>query len=337
MTFGSVCSGIEAASVAWNPLGWEAAWFSEIDRFPSLVLAHHYPEVPNLGDMTRIHERKEFSARPIDVLVGGTPCQSFSVAGKRGGMDDHRGNLALVFSRIARLARARWVVWENVPGVLSSNGGRDFAAFLRSLSECGYMGFYRTADAQYFGVPQRRRRVFVVGYLGDWRPAAAVLLERSSLSGNPPPRRKTWSETTGQFGEERERERESATRCGEVALMPQKTALAVELRSPFMARKTLTSSSTEREPSAETEGERRAFSIPGKSRPKRTARRRRPEFVTRSQRPQRPQRPSALAWSADSHRASVSAFKDFQTTTPQFPARKMGRATRRLAIPWRCR
>ena len=116
--FGSVCSGIEAASVAWGPLGWEAAWFAEVEPFPSAVLKHHYPKVPNLGDMTRIHEKEEYRTRPIDILVGGTPCQSFSIAGLRGGLSDSRGNLALAFCRIVKERRPTWVVWENVPGVM---------------------------------------------------------------------------------------------------------------------------------------------------------------------------------------------------------------------------
>ena len=187
MRYLSVCSGIEAATVAWHPLGWEAAAFSEIERFPRAVLAHHYPDVPLHGDFTTI---KGDEYGPIDLLVGGTPCQSFSVAGLRKGMDAPRGNLALGFLGLAARTRARWVVWENVPGVLSSNGGRDFGSFLGGLGELGYGFAYRVLDAQYCGVPQRRRRVFVVGYLGDWRPAAAVLFERHSLSGHHPPRRK---------------------------------------------------------------------------------------------------------------------------------------------------
>mgnify|MGYP001216472128 CR=1 FL=1 len=186
MRYGSVCSGIEAASVAWEPLGWSPQFFSEIEPFPSAVLAHHWPDVPNLGDMTKF---KEWPDAAIDVLVGGTPCQSFSVAGLRRGLDDPRGNLALTFLAIADQYCPRWVVWENVPGVLSSNGGRDFGAFLGGLVKLGYGFSYRVLDAQYFGVAQRRRRVFVVGHLGDWRRAAAVLFERESLSGHPPPRR----------------------------------------------------------------------------------------------------------------------------------------------------
>ena len=191
MKFGSVCSGVEAASVPWEPLGWKAQWFSEIEKFPSSVLAHHYPDVPNLGDMTKIHETDIFNEKPIDLLVGGTPCQSFSVAGLRKGMDDPRGNLALVYLALVARKRPRWIVWENVPGVLSSNGGRDFGAFLGGLAKLGYGFAYRVLDAQYFGVAQRRRRVFVIGYSGDWRPAAAVLFERHSMQGYSAPRRKT--------------------------------------------------------------------------------------------------------------------------------------------------
>lgn len=191
MKYGSVCSGVEAATAAWHPLGWEPQWFSEIEKFPSAVLAHHYPDVPNLGDMTNFKEWKDDS---IDLLVGGTPCQSFSVAGLRKGLDDPRGNLMLTYLAIAERNKPRWLVWENVPGVLSSNRGRDFGTFLAALGEIGYGFAYRVLDAQYFGVAQRRRRVFVVGYLGDWRRAAAVLFERESLSGHPAPSRETREE-----------------------------------------------------------------------------------------------------------------------------------------------
>jgi DNA (cytosine-5)-methyltransferase 1 len=182
--YGSVCSGIEAATVAWHPLGWEPAFFSEIEKFPRAVLQHHYPHVPLHGDFTTI---KGDEYGPIDLLVGGTPCQSFSIAGLRKGLADARGNLALEYLRLVDRTNPKWIVWENVPGVLSSNKGRDFGSFLGALGELGYGFAYRVLDAQYFGVPQRRRRVFVVGYLGDWRPAAAVLFERESLCGNPPP------------------------------------------------------------------------------------------------------------------------------------------------------
>lgn len=194
MRYLSVCSGIEAATVAWHPLGWQPVGFSEIEAFPSAVLAHHYPDVRNYGDMTKY---KEWDLESIDLLVGGTPCQSFSVAGLRRGLEDPRGNLALTYVGILDRLRPQWCVWENVPGVLSSSGGRDFGSFLGALAELGYGFAYRTLDAQYFGVAQRRRRVFVVGYLGDWRPAAEVLFERESVRGNPAPSREARQEIAG--------------------------------------------------------------------------------------------------------------------------------------------
>ena len=209
MRYGSVCAGIEAASVAWHPLGWTPTWFSEIEPFPCAVLAHHYPTVLNLGDMTKYkewHTDEEIRKGTgiIDLLVGGTPCASFSVAGLRKGLADPRGNLMLTYLAIADRYRPRWVVWENVPGVLSADKGKAFGAMLGGLAELGYGFSYRVLDAQYIrthghqrAVPQRRRRVFVVGYLGDWRRAAAVLFERESLSGNPPPSRKTGEEIAG--------------------------------------------------------------------------------------------------------------------------------------------
>jgi DNA (cytosine-5)-methyltransferase 1 len=178
----SVCSGIEAATVAWHHMGWNPIAFSEIEKFPSQVLAQHYPNVPNLGDMTKYKEWK--LSEPIDILVGGTPCQSFSVAGLRKGLDDPRGNLALTYVGILDKFRPKWCIWENVPGVLSSGGGRDFGSFLGALDELGYGWAYRVLDAQNFGVAQRRRRVFVVGHLGDWKPAAEVLFESESLRGD---------------------------------------------------------------------------------------------------------------------------------------------------------
>ena len=195
MKYISVCSGIEAATVAWHPLGWQAVAYSEIEPFPSAVLAHHYPDVPNVGDMTKY---KEWNIEPgsVDLLVGGTPCQSFSVAGLRKGLADPRGNLALVYCGILDHLKPRWFVWENVPGVLSSNGGRDFGSFLGALAQLGYGFAYRVLDAQYFGVAQRRRRVFVVGHLGDWLPAAKVLFERESLRGDPAPSREARKDIT---------------------------------------------------------------------------------------------------------------------------------------------
>jgi DNA (cytosine-5)-methyltransferase 1 len=182
----SVCSGIEAASVAWEPLGWAPVAFAEIEKFPSKVLAHHYPGVPNLGDMTKFREW-DIERGAVDVLVGGTPCQSFSVAGLRKGLDDPRGNLALTFVAMVDHYRPEWVIWENVPGVLSSSGGRDFGSFLGALGQLGYGFAYRVLDAQYFGVPQRRRRVFVVAHSsGDSRRAAEVLFEPESLRWDSP-------------------------------------------------------------------------------------------------------------------------------------------------------
>ena len=190
MKYGSVCSGVEAATVAWHDLGFEPQWFSEVDAFPSAVLQHHYPTIPNHGDMTKFKEWNT-DEQTIDLLVGGTPCQSFSVAGLRQGLEDPRGNLMLTYLSMADKFKPKWLVWENVPGVLSSNGGRDFGTFIGALGKIGYGFSWRILDAQYFGVPQRRRRVFVVGCLGDWRSAASVLFEPESLSGHPAPSRET--------------------------------------------------------------------------------------------------------------------------------------------------
>ena len=196
LTYGSVCSGIEAVTVAWEQLGFRPAWFAEIDPFCSALLAHRHPGVPNLGDFTTIEE----SSRPIDLLAGGTPCQSFSLAGRRGGLEDARGNLAIEFCQLAGRLRPRWIVWENVPGVLSSNGGRDFGSIVGALAELGYGCAWRMLDAQFLGVPQRRRRIFVVGHLGDWRRAAAVLLEREGLCRHTPARRKAREDVAGSLG-----------------------------------------------------------------------------------------------------------------------------------------
>jgi DNA (cytosine-5)-methyltransferase 1 len=183
MNYLSVCSGIEAATVAWHDMGWKPLAFSEIEKFPSEVLKHHYPDVPNLGDMTKFKEW-DFGTTRLDLLVGGTPCQAFSVAGLRKGLEDPRGNLALTYVAILNKFRPKWCVWENVPGVLSSNGGKDFGSFLTALGELGYGWAYRVLDAQYFGVAQRRKRVFVVGCFGNWESAAKVLFESDCLRRN---------------------------------------------------------------------------------------------------------------------------------------------------------
>jgi DNA (cytosine-5)-methyltransferase 1 len=187
LRYASVCDGIGAAHAAWQPLGWKCEWTAEIDAFPSAVVEQRWG-FENRGDITKFQEWQD-DGSSIDVLVGGTPCQSFSVAGLRQGLRDPRGGLMLTFLGIAERYRPRWVVWENVPGVLSSGRGRDFGSFLGALGELGYGWAYRVLDAQWFGVAQRRRRVFVVGCLGDERGAAAVLFERESVRRDNPPSR----------------------------------------------------------------------------------------------------------------------------------------------------
>jgi DNA (cytosine-5)-methyltransferase 1 len=225
VTFGSVCSGIEAASVAFAPLGWRAAWFAEIEPFPSALLAHRYPDVPNLGDMTTIAERVHAGTVPApDVLCGGTPCQSFSVAGLRRSLDDERGNLTLAFVELAdaiddvRRAGgepAAIVLWENVPGVLSTDDNA-FGCFLGALAGCdaaivspsGWTDAgvvagprravaWRVLDAQYFGLAQRRRRVFVVASAREGFDPAAVLLEFDGVRRDSAPRREAGEGVAG--------------------------------------------------------------------------------------------------------------------------------------------
>lgn len=185
MRYLDVCAGISASTVAWKPLGWEAAAYSEIDPGPCAVLRHHYPDVPIHGDFTTIGA-DDYGA--IDLLIGGTPCQDFSVAGLRAGMDGARGNLSLEFLRLADRKRPRWIIWENVPGVMQNDGGRAFGAILGALAKIGYGFAYRVFDAQFFGVPQRRERVLIVGFLGDWRKAGAVLFERETFGLRGAPR-----------------------------------------------------------------------------------------------------------------------------------------------------
>ena len=218
MRYGSVCSGIEAASIAWEPLGMTPAWFSEIEAFPSAVLAHHWPDVKNLGDMTKISRRVLLGEiEAPDVLVGGTPCQAFSVAGMREGMADERGQLTMKYVELANAidtVRVRAgnpetvIVWENVPGVLSDKSNA-FGCFLGALAGedrelqpsgkkwtnagCVYGPqrtiAWRVLDAQYFGVAQRRRRVFVVASARADIDPAAVLFERESMRRDTPPSR----------------------------------------------------------------------------------------------------------------------------------------------------
>jgi DNA (cytosine-5)-methyltransferase 1 len=231
VNYGSVASGIDIATAAWHPLGWRPQFFAQYDPehdyskgvldFPSTVLRHHYPDVPNLGDMTKF---KDWPDANLDVLVGGTPCQTYSVAGLGAGLDDPRGDLMLTYVAIARRYRPRWLAWENVPGVLSNDAGRSFASLLACLTgqrinvpsggwrnagvvpgiDGAYGIAWRVLDTQFTrvagfarAVPQRRRRVFVVGYLGDWRRAAAVFFEPESLRGNPAPRRRPGQEVAG--------------------------------------------------------------------------------------------------------------------------------------------
>ena len=180
MRYLSVCSGIEAASVAWHDMGWTPVGFSEIEPFPCEVLKQRYPHVKNYGDLTKW---EEWGIEPgtVDVLVGGPPCQAFSVAGLREGMADPRGNLSLIYFGLVKRLRPKWIVYENVPGLLSARSGSDFSALLSALAECGYGFAYRMLDAQHFSLAQRRQRVFIVGCrTGDWRHPAAVLFDGPS-------------------------------------------------------------------------------------------------------------------------------------------------------------
>lgn len=177
----SLFSGIEAASVAWQPLGWEPVAYAEIEPFPKAVLKHHYPNVPDLGDMTKVNWKEYHHA--ADVVVGGSPCQAFSIAGLRKALDDPRGQLMLEYLRACAEIDPEWIVWENVPGVLSAEHGRAFQSLLEAVAELWPDGgaAWRVLDAQFFGVAQRRERVFVVVNTRDWRRAAPVLFERESL------------------------------------------------------------------------------------------------------------------------------------------------------------
>ncbi len=178
----SIFSGVEAATLAWEPLGWEPVAFSEIEPFPCAVLAERWPDVPNLGDITKIDWKEEIDGA-IDLVVGGSPCQSFSVAGKREGLKGASG-LMFEYIRCVQELRPRWFLWENVPGALTSEDGGAFGQLLSEMDELGYCLAWRVLDAQFFGVAQRRRRLFLVGHLGAESPAE-VLFEPDCLSGNP--------------------------------------------------------------------------------------------------------------------------------------------------------
>jgi DNA (cytosine-5)-methyltransferase 1 len=200
----SLFSGIEAATQAWHPLGWEPVAFSEIENFPNAVLEHHYPDVPNLGDVTKITENKIKRLGQIDLVVFGSPCQDLSVAGKRKGLDGERSGLFTNAIKIIKWARkhngCRYALWENVPGAFSSNGGKDFGEVIKLLSGSefrqekyqtagvviGKEGLveWRTLDAQHFGVPQRRRRIFALADFGNWESRGPVLFERESVFGD---------------------------------------------------------------------------------------------------------------------------------------------------------
>lgn len=184
----SLFSGIEAATVAWHPLGWQPVAFAEFDEFPSAVLKHHYPDVPNAGDVTK-HDWTQYKGK-CDLVIGGSPCQSFSMAGKRLGLSDPRGNLALHFLRVVADVQPRWFIFENVGGLLSSDEGRDFETFLSEVAKLGYGFAYRVLDSRFFGVAQKRRRVFVIGHIaGDWRSAAASLFDAESMQRHTQSRR----------------------------------------------------------------------------------------------------------------------------------------------------
>ena len=193
----SIFSGVEAASLAWEPLGWEPVAFSEIEPFPCAVLAERWPDIPNLGDITNIDWKEEIDGA-IDLVVGGSPCQSFSVAGKREGLKGASG-LMFEYIRCVQELRPRWFLWENVPGALTSEDGGAFGQLLSEMDELGYSLAWRVLDAQFFGVAQRRRRLFLVGHLGAESPAE-VLFEPDCLSGNPQSSREKRKELASRAG-----------------------------------------------------------------------------------------------------------------------------------------
>ena len=219
MRYLSLFSGIEAATVAWQPLGWDCVAVAEIETFPGKVLAHHYPNVPNLGDITKITQQQIEALGNIDLVVGGFPCQDLSIAGLRKGLKNDDGSatrsgLFYTALQIAKWSGARWLLLENVPGIYSSNNGHDFAAMVGTIlnteftlpkngwqnsgiacSETGLLE-WRTLDAQYFGVPQRRRRMFALADFGNWQSRPPILFEQHSLQGHPAPSREKRQEIT---------------------------------------------------------------------------------------------------------------------------------------------
>jgi DNA (cytosine-5)-methyltransferase 1 len=223
MRYLSLFSGIEAASVAWAPLGWTCVGVAEIEPFPCRLLAHYYPDVPNLGDIREITEEQILALGSIDIVIGGFPCQDLSIAGKRKGLKNEDGSITrsgLFFDamRIVRWSKARFCLLENVPGIYSSNGGRDFAAVVGELlgvefnvprggwkntgvaaSDRGLLE-WSTLDAQWFGVPQRRRRMFALADFGDWTRRPPILFDAESLRGDPPPSREKGEKATGTLG-----------------------------------------------------------------------------------------------------------------------------------------
>lgn len=219
MKYLSLFSGVEAATLAWAPLGWEPVAFAEFDAFPSAVLAHRYPNVPNLGDVTQI-DGTQFRGT-VDLIVGGSPCQGFSVAGKQKGLEDPRSKLALAYVRLLDEVHPKWFVWENVPGVLSTRGGADFREFMSALTRLGYKCAWRILDAQYVridgypnAIPQRRRRIFVVGHLDGWRYPAEVLFEREGVRGDSATRGSEGKDTTASLGSRLDRATKSIFRNG---------------------------------------------------------------------------------------------------------------------------
>lgn len=214
MKYLSLFSGIEACTVAWKPLGWECVAVAEIEPFPCAVLAHHYPNVPNLGDVTKITEQQIKELGQIDLVVFGSPCQNLSVAGNRKGLQGESSGLFYEAIRLISYARkhcgARFALWENVPGSFSSNKGDDFREVVRELSAnrnintpangwgntgvaLGENGLveWRVLDAQYFGLAQRRKRVFAIVDFGNWQDRPPILLEPKGVCGDTPPSRET--------------------------------------------------------------------------------------------------------------------------------------------------